>query len=357
MRRQPALVAGPSNSVLWKPTPGYRPKSDVGWQKIPKLYGVGRDLNAVWTYRGIVEARTARRGDWAGGGDRQERTVTPDATALDGSRQTTAGGSRFTTGVDQEIAIDVVAETAGGAVSRINGNPISTAAPVDVAGAWVQLREDGRLTVNPNAGYTGRIAFDCTIVGADARPSIHRTVVDVVGDPAGAARAEGAAMDADIRLAEIAASDTVLGTDALAQAGLYGDMFKIVGNTLYLRAGVEFDFGTKSTLSIDVLGEGAPEAGHGHDGSALLSDMDGDTLIFATGFGDAAGKPDGGPREVIDVSSTGYATFQDLLDSGALVQHGPDVVLTIDPADPLHSDKITLRGIDLSALSDSDFKF
>jgi len=283
--------------------------------------------------------------------------VTLDATPSDGSRQTAAGGVRFTTGVDQEIAIDVLGGTAGGSVSRINGVPISTAAPVDVAGAWVQLREDGRLTVNPNAGYTGRIAFECTVVGADARPSIHRTVVDVVGDPAGAARAEGAAEDADIGLATIAANDTVLGAEALAQAGLYADMFEIVGNTLYLRAGVEFDFGAKPTLSIDILGESAPEIGREHESNALLSDTNGDTLVFATAFGDAASKPDGDLREVIDVSSAGYATFQDRLDSGALVQHGPDVVLTIDPADPLHSDRITLRGVDLSALSDSDFKF
>jgi hypothetical protein len=259
--------------------------------------------------------------------------------------------------VDQEIAIDVLGDAAGGAVSRINGVPISTAAPVDVVGAWVQLREDGRLTVNPNAGYTGRIAFECTVVGTDARPSVHRTVVDVVGDPAGAAHAEGAAMDADVRLAEIAATGTTLGTDALAHAGLYADMFKIVGNTLYLRAGVEFDFGPKPTLSIDILEEGAPGIGEAHEGNALLSDTAGDTFVFASGFGDSGGKPDGDPREVIDVSSAGYATFQDLLDSGALVQDGPDVVLTIDPADPLHSDRITLRGIDLSALSGSDFKF
>jgi hypothetical protein len=46
-----------------------------------------------------------------------------------------------------------------------------------------------------------------------------------------------------------------------------------------------------------------------------------------------------------------------LLDSGALVQDGVDVVIMIDPHDPAHSDKIILRGVELSHLTSSDFKF
>jgi hypothetical protein len=283
--------------------------------------------------------------------------VGDDATETGGSRQATTGGTRFVTGVDQEIAIDVLGGEASASIARVNGIPITSAAPVDVGVAWVQLREDGRLTVNPNAGYTGRIALECSAVGADARPTLHRAVVDVVGDPAGAAHAESAATGVDIKLAEMAAGDAALDTDALSQAGLYADMFKIVGDTLYLRAGVEFDFGARPTLSIDILGDTAPEVGHEHEGSALLSDWGGDAFVFAPGFADAGSRPEGDPHETIDVSASGYATFQELLDSGALVQDGPDVVLTFDPADPLHSDKITMRGVDLAALSDSDFKF
>jgi hypothetical protein len=146
-------------------------------------------------------------------------------------------------------------------VSRINGLPITTADPVDVGSAWVQLREDGRLTVNPNAGYAGRIAFECTVVGADARPHAHRAVVDVVGDPAAAGLAESSAMASDIKLADMAANDNALDTDGLSQAGLYADMFKIVGTTLYLKAGVELDFGTKPASSSEVLGDGVSAVG------------------------------------------------------------------------------------------------
>lgn len=62
-------------------------------------------------------------------------------------------------------------------------------------------------------------------------------------------------------------------------------------------------------------------------------------------------------REVIDMSSSAYSTFQELLDSGALMQSGDDVVITFDPTDPGASDRITLRGIELSVLTSADFKF
>lgn len=283
--------------------------------------------------------------------------MSEDTTDKGSSRQAVVGVDWFETAVDQEIAVDVLGGQAGAAVSRINGLPITTADPVDVGSAWVQLREDGRLTVNPNAGYAGRIAFECTVMGADARPYAHRAVVDVVGDPAAAGLAESFAMVSDIKLADMAANDNALDTDGLSQAGLYADMFKIVGSTLYLKAGVELDFGTRPASSSEVLGDGVSAVGGEHEGGVLLSDTVSDAFLFATGFADAGHKPDDDTREVIDLSLSGYATFKELLDSGALVQDGPDVVLTVDPADPLHSDKITLRGVDLSALSDSDFKF
>lgn len=269
----------------------------------------------------------------------------------------TAGGAWFATDVDQEIAIDVRGDAAGAAVSHVNGAPITLSTPVDIGGAWVQLREDGRLTVSPNAGFAGRVAIDCTLSGTDGRLFAQRAVVDVVGDPAGAAHAEtAAAMGVDIKLAEIAANDNSLGIDGLAQAGLYADMFKIVGTGLYLRAGVELEFGTEPALSIDVVRDAA-SAGDGHDNGAALSGLGGDVFVFASMFREADRPAKEAPHEVIDVSSSGFATFQELLDSGALVQDGPDVVLTFDPSDPLHSDRITLRGIDLAALGDSDFKF
>ena len=130
-------------------------------------------------------------------------------------------------------------------ISHINDVPITLETPVDVGCGGVQLREDGWLTVNPDAGYTGQLAFDCTVAGT----------------------ADGA------------------------------------------------DSKSHVIINVDV------------------------------------------EREVIDLGSTGYTTFQELLDSGALVQAGEDVVITFNPDDPAGVHKITLKGVELLALSEPDFKF
>ncbi len=282
--------------------------------------------------------------------------------------------STFATNVDQEIAIDVVSNAASDsvAVSQINGVPITPAAPVDVGSGWVQLREDGRLTVSPNVGFTGSIAFDCTVSDtarhiivnvAASEPQVALELVDPVTTPA-----EDVSTTADIKVAELATSDEELSTRGLSIAGLDADMFKIVGTTLYLKAGIDLDLETKPTLSIEIRagGDSGPDeqinftldienasASNASDSHAFS-----DTFVFAPGLGSTASQSGQATdsREIIDLSSSGYATFQQLLDSGALVQDGADVVITTNPDDPAHSDKIILRGIELSHLTSSDFK-
>jgi hypothetical protein len=135
-----------------------------------------------------------------------------------------------------------------------------------------------------------------------------------------------------------------------------------------LKAGIDLDLETKPTLSIEIRagGDSGPDeqinftldienasASNASDSHAFS-----DTFVFAPGLGSTASQSGQATdsREIIDLSSSGYATFQQLLDSGALVQDGADVVITTNPDDPAHSDKIILRGIELSHLTSSDFK-
>ena len=308
-------------------------------------------------------------------------TQTGDTSTVEMSHQLVAAAAdvaaaaeAFSTGVDQEIAIDL-ATAAGAAVSHINGLPITTAEPVDVGAGWIQLRDDGWLTVSPDAGYAGPIAFDYTIGGASSRPDVtsHVTVNVAKDAPSAlalsnqtAGLAEDVSTAADIKLAEIDVSDADVSTENLSLAGLDADLFKIVGNTLYLKAGVDLDFDTNPKLSVEIRPNGSATQDQAvnftldvkdTNGSAALDDyLAADTFVFAPGFGET-GSIDDGVREVIDMSSSAYATFQELLDSGALMQSGEDVVITFDPTDPDHSDRITLRGIELSVLTSADFKF
>jgi hypothetical protein len=90
-----------------------------------------------------------------------------------------------------------------------------------------------------------------------------------------------------------------------------------------------------------------------HDGPR----HDNDTLVFHAAFGNDAPPEQRALDHVIDLSKSGYPTFQALQDAGALVQVGADVEITLNAADPAHPEKILLRSVDLSMLTANDFKF
>jgi hypothetical protein len=275
------------------------------------------------------------------------------------------------TRIDEETAINPLANDlgAGLTIARINDVPISMATPVDVGSGWVQLREDGWLTVTPNAGYRGPIAFEYTSAGAESGiASTGRVVINVEAGEAPAAVtllnqvtaiAEDASTAGDLKVADIAMADGEWGTDGLSLTGLDASMFKIVGNALYLKQGIELDFETKPTLSIEIQ---SSHAG-GLDGAASFAlnvASAGETLPpLATDdtFDFEPAYTANSEHEIIDLSDSGYATLQELINSGALVQAGDDVVITLDPGDLADPHQITLKGVHLSALSDTDFKF
>jgi len=100
------------------------------------------------------------------------------------------------------------------------------------------------------------------------------------------------------------------------------------------------------------------DAGYGQDGDQGAPRHDNDTFVFHAAFGNDAAIPEArGLEHVIDLSKSGYPTFQALQDAGALVQVGEDVEITLNVTDPSHPEKVLLRSVNLSTLTASDFKF
>jgi hypothetical protein len=265
--------------------------------------------------------------------------------------------AHYSTEVDQEIALDLLGNAGvGGNIARVNGEPINVTTPVDVGAAWVQLRDDGWLTVSPNTGYQGPIGFEYTVALPDGAESVSNVTVNVApADPPG----EASAFNQLTSLAEDAlptgfaegdaAGDTEgLGTEALAAAGLDASMFVIVDSTLYLKGGVEFDFDAGKSLTNDALVASDPAS------LAYTVEADGEG---AAGGGLELTAVQSNDSDDAELSSSGYAAFRRLMDAGALAQVGEDVVITLSLADAEAPHTITLRGMSLSTLMEADFKF
>jgi hypothetical protein len=327
---------------------------------------------------GLASGQVVVLAQQGSGGDRDlfaHLVATPHDEAHDrggSSDEADAGrGRTFTTQVGEETAINPLADTPGSglSISHINGVPITTASPVDVGFGWVQLREDGWLTVAPDAGYRGPIAFDYAVAGiATGEGASGRVVVDVGSDRTSAAVtlhnqvtavAEDVSTASALKVADIAMTDGGLGANGLALTGLDAGMFEIVGDALYLKQGIELDFDTKPTLSVEILATHTD----GHDGGASFTlNVAGagaaalvaanDMLVFAPGYAETTTD-----HPLIDLSSIRYAAFQELMYAGALTQEGDNVVITLNPDDPADLQKIVLKGAALATFGDADFKF
>jgi hypothetical protein len=99
---------------------------------------------------------------------------------------------------------------------------------------------------------------------------------------------------------------------------------------------------------------------HGSELQKAQDAVSSDTLYFKPGFGKETiehVKLSGGEaHDVLDLSLYG-TTFEALRAAGAFEQVGNDVVLTLNPADPAHSDQIILKSIELHQIDPGDFKF
>lgn len=298
--------------------------------------------------------------------------VGADAGVNPGTTDTgTTDTGAFTTGVGEATAIDPLAGTPGSGltISHINGVPITTASPVDVAFGWVQLRDDGLLTVTPDAGYRGRIAFDYSAAGElHGQDTTGHVVIDVGADMAPAAVtllnqviavAEDVSTASALKVADIAMAEGELGIDGLSLTGLDAGMFEIVDNALYLKQGIELDFDAKPSLSVEILATHAEGfdggasftlnvAGAGAAALAAANDM----LLFAPGYGETIVN-----HPLIDLSSIQNGIVQELVDVGALAREGDNVVITLSLDDHADLQKIVLKGAALAAPDDAEFKF
>jgi Ca2+-binding RTX toxin-like protein len=213
----------------------------------------------------------------------------------------------------------------------------------------VQLRADGTLLFSPDAGFGGAVDFSYAIERGDGALTTAQVHVDVksdltptavsVNDVPVVSETNGQA-EADIKVGEIVVADA--GKDVLD--GGDGD------NKSYGETGNEALTDGKSA---EVWGGGA--------GNDILSGGEGsDMLLFRSGFGNNTVSQFGDTatdQDVIDLSHSGYATFEALQAAGALAQVGADVVITLNPQDPANSDKIVLKSLNLSTLDASDFRF
>jgi Cadherin-like domain len=110
-------------------------------------------------------------------------------------------------------------------------------------------------------------------------------------------------------------------------------------------------------LQLDYNPNSGYAASYTPDGSQEGAGHENDTFVFHAAFGNDATPESPGDEHAIDLSKSGYPTFQALQDAGALVQVGADVEITLNVADPAHPEKILLRSVSLSTLTPHDFKF
>ena len=115
--------------------------------------------------------------------------------------------------------------------------------------------------------------------------------------------------------------------------------------------------GSRGSLERQWLQLAEDETSYGREGDHDGPRPDNDTFVFNTAFGNDAAAESGALHQVIDLSKSGYPTFQALQDAGALVQVGGDVEITLNAPDPAHPEKILLRSVSLSTLTANDFKF
>jgi hypothetical protein len=303
-------------------------------------------------------------------GDADDRasstTESPETAAPAGVQLSDAADdAKFSTSIDQEIAINILGSDAdvSQSVTRVNGVPIDAATPIDVGSAWVQLREDGWLTVSPDEGYAGTITFECTVASPTGSETTSGVTVSVENAEA---REPGPIFNQMTALAEnvpsyvdggaggTIAADEDLDTGGLFVVGLDAGMFTIIGSTLHLKAGIEFDFKTEPWAGDELLATARRDAAaHYADADdGALDPANSDTLVFS-----AYGLDQDNDNDAVELPSSAYAAFRQLVEAGALTQVGDDVVITLGHDDPANPNTVTLKGVALSDLTDPAFKF
>jgi hypothetical protein len=302
------------------------------------------------------------------------------------------------------VIIDVLNDQADGGlrVVQVNGADLVIGAPLRIEHGFVQLRDDGDLLFTADEDFNGTVSFEYTVSTEDdqlATASVAINVTPVEDDPmpvdlaleqGSLSAASAVAFDGhDADGAHSTASDSLsqddgtqgdggeqadesrsgateyqqaggeTGEDAHAeqQASLSGDAADTI--TLAPRYENAYRPGSIERQWLELTVDSRQAAGYAVDeGDESAPSHDNDTFVFHAAFGNDAATPEArGLDHVIDLSKSGYPTFQALQDAGALVQVGEDVEITLNVTDPSHPEKILLRSVNLSTLTASDFKF
>jgi Bacterial Ig domain len=305
------------------------------------------------------------------------------------------------------VIIDVLNEQMDGLrVVQVNGADLAIGAPLRIEHGFVQLRDDGDLLFTADEHFHGTVNFAYTVSNDDdqlATASVAVNVTPVEDDPMPVDLALDQAtdtsghIDASAMVADhqghtdqppAGAEDTQPGSGTTNTSGESSQHESEAGHQAEQQPGAGADDGATASASAsddatdtlafaaryengyrpgsierqwlrldddanrDARGDGQGPSWNG-DGAA----HDNDTFVFHAAFGNDAASETPGSDHVIDLSKSGYPTFQALQDAGALVQVGADVEITLTTVDPAHPEKILLRSVSLSTLTASDFKF
>jgi Bacterial Ig domain len=307
------------------------------------------------------------------------------------------------------VIIDVLNDQADGGlrVVQVNGADLAIGAPLRIEHGFVQLRDDGDLLFTADEHFNGTVSFEYTVSTGDdqlATASVAINVTPVEDDP----MPVDLALDHSGEQSSLPDASTVAydghddggshstATDTSGHAdetpGYDGAQARDAsgsGETELQQASGETGEAGHGEQEASLSGGGADTitlapryenayrpgsierqwlelneaagghaAGAGYEGNQDAASHANDTFVFHAAFGNDAATPEArGLDHVIDLSKSGYPTFQALQDAGALVQVGEDVEITLNVTDPSHPEKILLRSVSLSTLTASDFKF
>ena len=145
------------------------------------------------------------------------------------------------------------------------------AASFQIVGNGLYLKAGVTLDFETKASYAVTVNADDPTVGGSSTPAraFVLAVTDVNEAPTAvtfanpvAALAENSNTAIATRVADIAVTDDALGTETLSLSGADAASFEIVGNGLYLKAGVTLDFETKASYAVTVNADDATVGGN-----------------------------------------------------------------------------------------------
>jgi Ca2+-binding RTX toxin-like protein len=174
-------------------------------------------------------------------------------TVTSGSSATVAENAAIGTVVYDASATD---PDAGDTVSFSLGGADAAAFNIDVT--------TGEVRLNASADFEAKASYAIDVIGTDvggltSTKAVTIGVIDVNEAPTAVllsnvlnAIDENNGTASHIKVADIAVTDDALGTNILSLSGADASNFEVVGNALYLKAGVALDYETKTSYAVNV---------------------------------------------------------------------------------------------------------